>query len=288
MKLAINLITRERPDLLIDTIRKTTANIRNPNTVFMVSVDEDDEATINALAGMKETITASVRPREDGLGDKWNRVLTDIPDADIYMPMCDDGPIVTRGFDDKIIEAASSIPDGIAVVWNHLENASFPGVTAVTKKLADKMGYIWPGYWPYWFCDHWLVDIGKYIDRCPFADVRVDCASNRPPTMGMREPDFWANFYDAAYLVRQNIAYDIITGDDFDEPKWRKSYLLRRFPIHDYYSRWINDQVRQGLAPQLAQVQMPPPEERYIRLKARALKMMEDWLPDLEAAAKAA
>ena len=288
MKLAINLISRGRPELLVQTVKTTLGNIRRDDTLLMVSLDEDDEESINAIVGRSglEPVLCCVDKREDGLGDKWNRILKAIPDADVYMPMCDDGPIITRGFDDKILEAAASIPDGIAVVQNHFENASFPGVTAVTKKLADKMGYIWPGYWPYWFCDHWLVDIAKYIDRAPFADVRVDCASNRPPTMGMREPDFWATFYDAGYLVRQELASNIILGSDFDEPMWRKEYLLKRFPIHDYYSRWINDQVRQAIAPQVGPP--PPPDERYIRLKARALKMMRDWLPELEAAGKAA
>ena len=283
MKLAINLITRERPELLVRTVKTTLDNIKRPDTVLMVSVDDDDEASINAIQEYAPGIVISIKPREDGLGDKWNRALTELPDFDLYMPACDDGPVITPGFDERLLEAAKLFPDGIGCIVNHLENASFPGITAVTKKLADKMGYVWPGYWPYWFCDHWLFDIVNMIDRGSFADVRLDCATNRPPTMGMREPDFWATFFDAGYLVRRKIARDIITGTDFDEPDWRKEYLLRRFPIYEWRSRWINDQVRIGVAPQVNAQSMPPPDERYIRLKARALKMMMDWLPEVQA-----
>lgn len=286
MKLAINLITRERPQLLVDTLSKTLNNIKNPNTVLMVSVDRDDQPTIDAMQAFDPDCVMSVEDREDGLGDKWNRVLKAVPDADVYMPLCDDGPMVTRGFDDIILEAAQLFPDGIGAVYNHMENASFPGISAVTKKLTDKLGYIWPGYWPYWFSDHWLVDIVNMIDRAPFADVRADCATNRPPTMGMREPDFWATFYDAGYLIRRRIAFDIIQGEDFAEPDWRKEYLMRRHPLLEWRSRWINDQVRQKIAPMVAN--QGTPEARYIRLKARAIKMMQDWLPEIEADAKAA
>lgn len=288
MKLAINLISRERPELLVQTVKTILGNMKVPSTVLMVSLDDDDEASINAITEFAPGLVISVEPREDGLGDKWNRALKVVPDADVYMPACDDGPIVTPGFDRRILDAAKLFPDGIGCVYNHLENASFPGITAVTKNLADKMGYIWPGYWPYWFCDHWLVDIVALIDRASFADVKIDCSTNRPPTMGMREPAFWANFYDAGYLARRKLAFDIINGKDFKEPDWRKEYLLRRYPLIEWRSRWINDQVRMGVAPQFDTVRLPPPDERYIRIKAKAIKRMMDWLPELETEGRAA
>ena len=48
-KLVISLPTRGRPQQLLDTIRRSTANLVLPNTVLMVQVDADDEATEQAV-----------------------------------------------------------------------------------------------------------------------------------------------------------------------------------------------------------------------------------------------
>jgi hypothetical protein len=46
MKLSIILATRNRPHLLVPTVRKTLANVRNKETTLVVMVDSDDEATL--------------------------------------------------------------------------------------------------------------------------------------------------------------------------------------------------------------------------------------------------
>lgn len=283
MKLAINLATRGRRTLLTNTVMQTLANISRRDTVFMVSADADDQPTIEALrallgmAGDRVELLVSIEPREDTVGAKWNRVLKAVPDADVYMPMCDDGPVITPGFDDKVLAAASRWPDGIGVVFNHLENLSFTGIQAVTNEFAALMGYIYPEHFPYWFVDHWLSDIAELIDRIAFADVRLDCSTNRPPTMEMREPAFWATFYDACHLKRRALAKRIITGHLFDTA-WHKEILLERYPLVEGYSKMINDGVR-GM-----RGEGPTADERYLRLKAAAIAMLKtELLPELQA-----
>jgi hypothetical protein len=284
MKLAINLATRGRALLVMQTIGRTLENIRHPETVFMVSADADDEATCQALRALidhgplGDRLKLSIEPREDTVGAKWNRVLAAVPDADVYMPMCDDGPAITPAFDEKILEAASYWPDRIGVVFNHLENLSFTGVQAITGRFARLMGYIYPEHFPYWFVDHWLSDVAEMIDRVAFADVRLDCSSNRPPTMEMREPAFWATFYDACHLRRRDQARYIMSQCDAT-PEWEKSVLRARYPLIEQYSKMINDGVR------AMHVTPNPPDDRYRRLKAAAQKLLkEEILPELERA----
>jgi hypothetical protein len=191
--------------------------------------------------------------------------------------MCDDGPAITLGFDERILAAASHWPDGIGVVFNHLENLSFTGVQAVTKKLAQLMGYIYPEHFPYWFVDHWLSDVAEMIDRIAFADVRLDCGSNRPPTMEMREPAFWATFYDACKLRRRAQAAMILAYCEAT-PLWERMVLLDRYPLIEQYSTIINNGVR-GMRPV-----EPPPDARYRRVKAAALALLRtELVPELEA-----
>ena len=49
MKLMISLATRGRPQQVVETIRKSMANWRHPNTMMQVQTDLDDEATFVML-----------------------------------------------------------------------------------------------------------------------------------------------------------------------------------------------------------------------------------------------
>ncbi len=287
MRLALSLATRNRPELLLRTIMVTVGNIRNPDTVLMIAADEDDEPTIDFLknigeSGLYPKLKISIRPREDTVAAKWNRAIEEIPDADVYMPMCDDGPIITPAFDDKVLEAAAIPPDGIAFVYNRMENASFPGIQAVTREVIDLMdGQIYVPLFPYWFVDHWLDDIAKVTDRIFFCDVDHDADTNRPPTMEMREPGWWATFFDACFLKRRAMALKIV--DATMDTTWRKAQLKRNLPLHEYRSKWVNDCVRDnhGLA---EYAKRHAPDDRYRRIRASAVAMMRDeLLPMLKA-----
>lgn len=289
MRLALNLATRGRPQLLLSTIMRTLENIRDPLTVLMISADADDRPTVDMLDTLDklgvsaETLLVSIEDREDTIAAKWNRVLREIPGADVYQPMCDDAPMITPGFDEKILEAARVFPDGIGVIYNHLENASFSGIQALTRGLVDMMGgQIYVEHFPYWFVDHWLDDIARLIGRISFADIRQDAFSDRRPTMEMREPGFWATFFDACHLRRRRLALGIVESEAFVSPEWQKELLRRHYPLIEYRSKWINDVVRsnQQLAAYAAQ---HAPDERYLRVKRAALAMLKvDLLPELE------
>jgi hypothetical protein len=286
--LAINLATRGRPEIVRETIERTLGNITSLDTKFVVSVDDDDEATIEALRShyiVRDVgVEVSIEPREDTLGEKYNRVLKLYPDADVYLVMVDYAPQITHGFDQKILEAAKVFPDGIGVVYNWWANLSFPGINAVTRKLTDLMGYLYPPYFPYWFVDHWLDDIARLIDRISFADVRIDTSkrqsvNGQPWTQGMREPEVWATFFDVCVLERRELAFKII--DAMDEPQWRKDLLKRNAKLVEHHSVCINDNVRLGFAGMGTVGDVP---ERYQRAKDRAIKHAQAIFPAVEKA----
>src|SRR5262245_65609119 len=121
-----------------------------------------------------------LEPRAFSLGEKYNRILTLAP-ADVHLVMVDYAPHITEGFDEEILKAASIYSDGYAVIYNWWANLSFPGINAVTAKLAERMGGIYPTLYPYWWIDHHLDDIAQMIGRITFAEVAID-VSNRPGT----------------------------------------------------------------------------------------------------------
>ncbi len=282
--LCISLATRGRPQQLVETVKRDLACLSRTDSVLMVQIDEDDResasldlcALDNQLKFLSNRVVKYIRPREDTIAGKWNRALEQ--DADVYMIKGDDDPLATPDTDEKILAAAKLFPDGIGCVYGHLANASFPGIMCVTKKWADLLGFIMPEYFPYWFCDHWIDDIARITGRISFADVRTD-QGKVGKTQELREPGWWATWFDACYLLRRKQAHAII--DAINELPIRKEILRNHHPLIEYRSKWINENVR-GNSRNLEQWSgLKPADARYKRVKDKAVAMLPDILARL-------
>lgn len=284
MKLTVNMMTRGRPAVIAETIARTLPNIRLKNTTLMVLIDIDDQPTIEALKQYVTTepqVMLSIALREDTRGEKYDRALRECP-ADVYLPTCDYAPIMTPGFDELILDAASKFPDGIGCVYTDMANMSFPSYQAVTAKLVDLMGYIYPPWFPFWFIDHWLDDISRMTGRFAHAKVQVDSATLfTGKTIGLRDLEFWTWLYDAGRNERRRQATKIITA--MEAPDWHKALLVQNFPLHEHRSFCINQNVRNHAA-QIEQDRggvESAPDARYLRIKAKADKLFAEWSADL-------
>jgi hypothetical protein len=273
MRLVANIATRGRPELLRAGIFQALANATLPDTVLMVSVDEDDESTVEMLnnlpiAASRRTII-SIKPREDTIAAKWNRAIVRVPDAGVYVPMCDDSHVVTPGWDALLIKAAESVPDRIVFLYSRLVNPSFPGFQAVTRRVVDLMGgQIYVEHFPYWFVDHWLDDIARMVDRIFCVPINLN-VSSYSGTQEMREPGWWADFFDACWEERLLTARILIRECTHDAP-WRRNMTRSRVEMVQSRSRWINDCVRTIANPTLAT------DDRYDRVKHAAVEMLRD------------
>ncbi len=252
MRLVINLATRGRPELLIETLERTLPNIKHPDTLLMVSLDNDDEATGLGIQQhwpneLPRGLFFDNRLREDSFGAKYNRMLEH--PADAYLAMVDYAPHVTPGFDEKILEAAQSFPDGIGVVMNQWANLMFPGINAATRRFCELQGYFYPPYFPYWFVDHWFGDIAEMTGRIALADVQID-VGKRPGTQNKRDIDYWTQFFNRTSPLREGIAERIIRADEFQGPGWHKDLLIRNFPLRRRRSEMVNNNAFLQSAPQ--------------------------------------
>ena len=188
--------------------------------------------------------------------------------ADLYLAAADDDPYVTPGYDAKFLEAARLFPEGIGMVYGHLANASFTCAVSCTAKWAELTGYIFPEHFPYWFVDHWTDDVARITGRISVADVRTD-QSRVGKTQEMREPGWWASWFDAAHLIRRKQAFAII--DKLDEPEWRKELQRNSAPLVEYRSRWINQGVRNRNDEFTQWSGLDNHDERYLRLRDKAV-----------------
>ena len=267
MKLSIVLATRKRPGILVRTVAQTLANVTHPDTRLVICADDDDDGTISMQAKITDPrVIWSIEPRPDTVAEKYNRVMKVAP-ADVYMVHVDYAPQMTKGFDERVLEAATVYPDGYAFILGHLANLAFTSINAVTHKLAAKMGGIYPEHFPYWFIDHWFEDLARKTGRQVFVDAQVDC-NNKQPTIGKAEPFLWGAVFEALKSERHAIALDIINSPDFDDTEVRKRALIRNFALSDDWSFLIN----YGLRDDGGDI---PDDERYMRLRKKGIAIVE-------------
>lgn len=280
MNLTINLATRGRPQRLLHTVEHTLPNMALDSTRLLISVDDDDQPTLDALSDLPrdERIIPVIRPREDALGAKWNRAM--LYPADVYMPLGDYTPLTTPGFDRLVLEA-NVFPDNIGAIYSQMANLSFPSIWCVTHGLAERMGWMCPPYFPYWFVDHWVDDVAKLIDRISFVDMQISIFE-KPKTQEVREVAFWSTLFDSQRLVRRAQARAIIDDPAFLEPEWRKAILRKHYPLVEYKSQWINDMVRSWPSSAWAERAESDGGGRYDRLRSKAVDMIAGQLPALQ------
>jgi hypothetical protein len=288
VRLTINIATRGRPELLAYTLKNTLPNIKRPTTVLMVSVDEDDEPTVAMTKSTDWAMSQvhwSIRPREDSRGEKYDRALTVAP-ADVYLPAVDCAPIVTPGFDQLILDRAALFPDGVGVVRTpYINNVFPPALQAVTAGFVELMGYIYNPEYPFWFIDHEVHDMARLIGRYLEAPVEVQTQQTRPAkTIRLRDVSFWATYYDLMALERRAKARKIVSG--LQDPEWVKAHLRDNYHGIEHEARQINDTVRRNAAAIEAQRgDGGPPDEGYLRAKAKAEAKLDRLLSALKAAA---
>lgn len=287
MSLTINIATRGRPELLRKTIEASLPNMVRSDTVLMVSIDDDDKETVASLEGLPidDRIHISVKPREDSRGEKYDRALKEAP-ASVYLPAVDCAPFLTPRFDEKILEAANLFPDNIGCVYTPMANSSFPSLQAPTAGLVKKLGHIYNHEYPFWFIDHELDDICRMIGRFVFVDVNVSHRPWRPgTTIRLRDLEFWTSYYDLMTLERRLKARAIIMSPEFQAPDWQRKVLANSYQVVESRSRQINASVRQNAAAiEEQRGDKNPPDEGYLRAKAKAETKLSQFLQTLKAA----
>jgi hypothetical protein len=137
------------------------------------------------------------------------------------------------------------------------------------------LGEIYPTYFPYWFVDHWTDDLARMIGRVVPAYVFCD-DSKKQFTQEMREPDWWATWYDAALPLRVRQAEALLA--EMNESERRKNALRKQYEWIWMRSRWINDSVRAQSRQLTSMAALSNKDERYQRIRQGALDLVDENL----------
>lgn len=277
------IASRGRPEQLGGVVKTILRNAKLAETKIAVALDRDDPELMNyyrVLNEIPETVYVSVGPREDSIGALYNRLVRTCP-GDIYINGADDMAMVTPGWDEKIIEAAKNIPDGIGAVFfgKMPVQSNMPALMAVTRGLIEKMGYFLQPYTPYsWWTDTWLWEIVRMINRSVDADIDVEYPPQDWKTRGLRDVTWWANFFDQTRPQRAEIARSIIAHRDYEgSPDYRaeiSAYIPELCRLFERSNAVLRDSefVKDfGVNSEDA-----PADDRYRRIKASAAAMIDE------------
>lgn len=287
--ITVALATRGRPSLVTSTVNKMAEVSVLDDTRIVVGFDDDDDPGFAFERIAHPKVIRSVAPREDSLGAKYNRCAAQRP-ADLYTCATDDCTIATRGWDALLTEVAGKVfPDGIGIIYFGSMKAAglesgLPSMQAVTRKLVERMGYFCVPYFPFWFHDTWIDEIGHMIGRIVAVasiEVAYPDQSEAKRTRGARDILFWARFFDETRPLRIDIARRIIDDPEFAATAEERAAHHARIPLVCECLKNRNSIIRDAnYVPGLEKTVSfdAPDDERTRRIRAAAQAIL-DALP---------
>jgi hypothetical protein len=221
-RIALLIPTRKRPDRLARALRSIEALASRPQQVVaVVGVDDDDQETLDAPwpALRAVEVRRIIGPRMLTLGHLWNKLARNAEDCDILALSTDDVVMASQGWDAEYRAATACMPKGYGVAFPrdpvHPGMCTFP---IVTRALVQKLGFFVPPWFPFWFHDTWLDEVGILMAcRLPLA-ARIECPEGKGLTLGMRDIPFWAHFMESLRFLRVKAADEILGELYADNP----------------------------------------------------------------------
>jgi hypothetical protein len=173
----------------------------------LLGVDDDDRETI-AWAGHRTDVTAVVAPRPDTLGGVTN-ALAAAAKGDLLLGLADDMEILMPRWDLELAGAAARVsPHGepFAFYLDDPTHPGFPSVWGVNRSWISICGFACAPWFPYWWGDTWIMEVGMASGRLFPIPVRTGQIEGRGTTTGIRDVAWWAAFFEQTRPLRMQMA----------------------------------------------------------------------------------
>jgi len=226
--------TRGRPEMLAKSLESLKANtVQKEKTHLWIYVDDDDQIMRQAIEN--KTIPESglpvhwhIAPRTAGLGQihqaLWNASGRA---SEVYMFASDKSDFATPGWDDVVRSQAAKHRDGVMLAFAHDPNTADQGTYPILGwNWIKTLGYFFPGYFPFWFDDLWMDQIGRMVGRfvkLPIVIAPVGGARGR--TQRMRNVPFWTRFFQLMLPERKDAARKLIAAMNLPDDAARAAAL---------------------------------------------------------------
>jgi hypothetical protein len=243
-RIALLMPTRNRPERMIRALKSIRDLATAPaKVVVVVGVDCDDSTTqsaaLPAMGGVE--VRRIVGPRLLTLGHLWNKLADNATGCDILAMSVDDYVMATPGWDAVYRQAAALMPCGFGVAWprdpiHHPYICTHP---VTTRAMMERMGFFVPPWFPFWFLDTWLEEVGVFSACGLRMNVQLGAPDGRGDTQGMRDLAFWTHFFEALRPARQRLAEAILHETYADQPGLLASLMLNVGLLPAYYTQRI-------------------------------------------------
>ena len=202
--ISLILPTRGRPQMLaqvFDSIEQTAA--QKQKVAAWLYIDHDDQVTLDAIqSGQFNKYTFGIHwmlgEKTASLGELQNASCEQCTSGSgIFMLHADDTTFLTPGWDDIIRRGFDTVPDRIMVAYPHdpeLHEPTFQMVLSAEWIAAT--GRFSTAYFPYWFDDIWLDQIGQMLGRRQRLPIKLGLIGGKGKTNRMRNVAFWTAFYN--------------------------------------------------------------------------------------------
>lgn len=232
-EVSLILATRGRPHLLtefFESLRATTA--QKDKTAIWLYVDDDDQATLQAIEkkvfpdpGLP--VHWHIGPQPGGLGQTHQALWkASGRTSQVYVTTVDDARLATPGWDDVVRAKFSEYPDGVLLAFPHDPNTADQATYPIFGwGWIEAIGHVYPGYFPYWFDDKWVDQIGRMVGRCVKLPFDVLPIGGKGRTMRMRNHGFWTRFYLLTLEERKAAARKLIAAMHPNEGPGRAAAL---------------------------------------------------------------
>ena len=242
-EIVIVLATRGRPDFLVDafnSLRETTA--RKDLTSLWIYVDDDDVATRRAIEKKSLpdpglAVHWHIGPQPGGLGETHHALWqASRGTAEIYVTTVDDARFATPGWDEIVRAKYAEYPDGLLLAFPHDPNTADQATYPILgSNWIETIGHLYPGYFPYWFDDKWVDEVGRMAGRCVKLPFKLSPIGGKGRTKRMRNHAFWTRFYLLTLDERKEAARKLITAMHPNDETKRHAALVQLEAISKKY-----------------------------------------------------
>lgn len=303
-RIAVLVPTRNRPDDLRRLHANLSTTCLRPEWVALwVFADPADEATASVLQELGElggplAIRPFLEADPDTHGARYNRMWQQgAGQADVYLIASDKSLLRTPAWD-EVIRQAHRGGDGYGFFFlrDSVNQGRFGAFPVLAEPWAQALGALMTEHFPFWFDDTWLNDVAQLVGRWRPLPIEMEMVTG--PTQRMFQLRFWDHFYEACQGDRLAQAKALLACMHPDDPEALASAVAQAELLVAHSRRseaqWAgrHEQLL-GLeenfaARRLGPQPLPPPEDSYWRVEARAVALLQAKLAQAEAQGAAA
>jgi len=283
--ISLLLPTRGRPDMLAQVFASMEQTIAQKSKVAVwLYIDHDDQVTMDAIQagkfkGYSFGIHWVVGESAASIGELHNLTWRACNSGSgIFMLHADDTLFVTPGWDDIIRAAFNKYPDHILVAHPHDPELHEPTFQMIlSAEWLAVTGRFSTGYFPFWFEDTWLDQIGQIIGRREQLPIKLGLIGGKGKTSRMRNVAFWTGFYNHTLDERVHTAKELLERihpkpcPERDQIEHSSRAVIHRFREETKNFSDLYGVFREERHSNLTAEQRETLDERYFNLEARAV-----------------